>query len=209
MSNDELAAHARGKANAATIVRAAERLFWQHGYHKARIADVASGLGMSRANVYRFFSSKEQLRREVFRGILDASYLSALSISKLPVDAASRIRKYLQKQHSTTVDIAENHRAIYDFIILGLDRDHDLVTRHLVRIRSLLTMVIADGIDRGEFAPQDAHRVSSIFMMATAKVWHPKLISNHPTRRNDAQLHRILDFALNGLKPIGIAREED
>ncbi|SCW88922.1 transcriptional regulator, TetR family [Rhizobium mongolense subsp. loessense] len=194
---------AQVKANAKIIIQAAEQLIWQHGYQKVRIADIARDLGMSRASVYRFFGSKEELRRTIFRDILDGNYSTALSIAKLSGDAASRIRRYLQKQYLTTIDLADNHRAIYDLIVLSLDRDHDLVKRHIVRIRNVLATVIADGIDRGEFVPQNPRRTSRIFIMATAKVWHPKLISNQRVRHKEAQIHNILDFALNGLRPAG------
>ena len=43
--------------NVSRILDAAERLFKHYGYTKTNVADIARDLGMSPANIYRFFSS--------------------------------------------------------------------------------------------------------------------------------------------------------
>ncbi len=44
--------------NITRILDAAERLFRHYGYSKTTVADVARDLGMSPANIYRFFASR-------------------------------------------------------------------------------------------------------------------------------------------------------
>ena len=58
MSTEIKEADTRGR-----IVAAAERLFHQFGYQKTTVADIAKDIGMSSANVYRFFESKKQMQR--------------------------------------------------------------------------------------------------------------------------------------------------
>ncbi|MGO6907884.1 helix-turn-helix domain-containing protein, partial [Rhizobium ruizarguesonis] len=41
--------------NVTRILDAAERLFRHYGYSKTTVADIARDLGMSPANIYRFF----------------------------------------------------------------------------------------------------------------------------------------------------------
>ena len=47
------------------ILEVAERYFRRIGYHKTSVADIASELGMSRANIYRFFPSKTAINSSV------------------------------------------------------------------------------------------------------------------------------------------------
>ena len=51
------------------IVETAERLFRQYGYQKTTVADIAAALGMSPANVYRFFASKAAITEAVARKV--------------------------------------------------------------------------------------------------------------------------------------------
>jgi AcrR family transcriptional regulator len=45
------------------ILDVADRLFRHYGYAKTTVADLARELGMSPANVYRFFASKLEIGR--------------------------------------------------------------------------------------------------------------------------------------------------
>ena len=45
------------------IVETANKLFHVYGYQKTTVADIARELGMSPANVYRFFASKAELTK--------------------------------------------------------------------------------------------------------------------------------------------------
>ena len=47
------------------ILAAAERFFREIGYQKTTVADIAKSLGMSPANVYRFFDSKRSINEAV------------------------------------------------------------------------------------------------------------------------------------------------
>jgi AcrR family transcriptional regulator len=44
----------------ARILEAAEEHFRRVGYNRTSVADIAAGLGMSPANIYRFFPSRMQ-----------------------------------------------------------------------------------------------------------------------------------------------------
>ncbi|WP_179213889.1 TetR/AcrR family transcriptional regulator [Rhizobium sullae] len=192
----------RPRANAEMIIEASEHHFRQRGFDKTTVADIAKGLGMSPANVYRFFHSKEELRRAVFGRTLDSGYSRALSISKLPTSAASRIKRFLKLQHAMSINVIAYHRTVHELILLSFNRDRDLVDGHIARVSDVLASVIADGIDRGEFAPQDLSRLPTIFIMAAIKIWHPLLLS---TCRNDRP-DELLDILCNALKqPIPLA----
>ncbi|MEA4855725.1 helix-turn-helix domain-containing protein, partial [Solidesulfovibrio sp.] len=44
-------------ATKSRIIEAAENLFREVGYSKTTVADIASALGMSPANIYRYFAT--------------------------------------------------------------------------------------------------------------------------------------------------------
>ena len=49
----------------ARILEVAEEHYRRIGYHKTSVADIASELGMSPANVYRFFPSKGAINESI------------------------------------------------------------------------------------------------------------------------------------------------
>ena len=79
---------------------AAERLFRHYGYGKTNVADIARELGMSPANIYRFFASKVEIHQAVCGRMLGASYQMAYEISRLPISAEERLRRYVHAQHT-------------------------------------------------------------------------------------------------------------
>jgi AcrR family transcriptional regulator len=49
----------------AKILATAEEMFMQHGYSKVTMEEIASGLGISKKTLYRFFPNKKELLREL------------------------------------------------------------------------------------------------------------------------------------------------
>lgn len=49
----------------ANILSAAEDMFMQHGYSKVTMEEIASGLGISKKTLYKFFPNKKELLREL------------------------------------------------------------------------------------------------------------------------------------------------
>ena len=49
----------------AKILTAAEEMFMQHGYSKVTMEEIATGLGISKKTLYKFFPNKKELLREL------------------------------------------------------------------------------------------------------------------------------------------------
>src|SRR3546814_1627798 len=70
--------------NIERILDSAERLFKHYGYTKTNVADIARDLGMSPANIYRFFGSKADIHQALAQRMLDAGYRLAETILRKP-----------------------------------------------------------------------------------------------------------------------------
>lgn len=60
-------ARPRSDAKRSRIVEAAMQHFAEHGYHAARVSDIASGLGIAKGSVFQHFGSKDGLFFEVYK----------------------------------------------------------------------------------------------------------------------------------------------
>ncbi len=60
-------ARPRSAAQRARIIEAATQHFAEHGYHAARVADIAVGLGIAKGSIFQHFGSKDGLFFEVYK----------------------------------------------------------------------------------------------------------------------------------------------
>lgn len=69
----------RSEAKRARIIDAAMRHFAEHGYHAARVGDIAEHLGIAKGSIFQHFGSKDGLFFEVYKKAVRsfAAYLDA------------------------------------------------------------------------------------------------------------------------------------
>lgn len=69
----------RSEAKRTRIVEVATQHFAEHGYHDARVGDIASGLGIAKGSIFQHFGSKDGLFFEVYKRAVRsfAKYLDA------------------------------------------------------------------------------------------------------------------------------------
>ena len=67
------------KPNARRIIEAATQHFAEHGYHAARVGDIATALGIAKGSIFQHFGSKDGLFFEVYKRAVRsfAKYLDA------------------------------------------------------------------------------------------------------------------------------------
>ncbi|WP_456395613.1 TetR/AcrR family transcriptional regulator [Desulfurobacterium sp.] len=79
-----------------SILKAADKVFSTYGYHEAKVAMIAHEAGVAVGTIYRFFSGKDELYREVVRMKLfemEKRIANAIS-NKPPLDA---LRAYIHE----------------------------------------------------------------------------------------------------------------
>jgi AcrR family transcriptional regulator len=57
----------RSEAKRARIIEAATQHFAEHGYHAARVGDIATALGIAKGSIFQHFGSKDGLFFEVYK----------------------------------------------------------------------------------------------------------------------------------------------
>ena len=75
----QVAARPRSEAKRNRIIDAATHHFAEHGYHAARVGDIASALGIAKGSIFQHFGSKDGLFFEVYKRSVRsfAKYLDA------------------------------------------------------------------------------------------------------------------------------------
>jgi AcrR family transcriptional regulator len=186
--------------NVTRILDAAERLFRHYGYSKTTVADIARDLGMSPANVYRFFASKVDIHQAICGRMLAASYQQAYDICHLPVSASERLGRFVRGQYQMTLETMLDQEKVHEMVIVAIERDWHVIEKHIDSIHALIADVIREGIADGEFVEQDADVASRCFGAATINLCHPQMVAQCLAKTNRATVDELVDFAIRALK---------
>lgn len=196
----EAAAETDRNATVERILEAGERLFRHYGYTKTTVADIARDLGMSPANIYRFFASKVEIHQAICGRMLAAVFQGICDIAKLPLPAGERLRRCVAEQHRVTVETMLDQEKVHEMVIVAIERDWHVIERHIDRVHAVYAEVIREGIAAGEFADRDADADAKSFGAATAMLCHPQMVAQCAMKANRAAPEDLIEFALRALK---------
>ncbi|MDH6266239.1 AcrR family transcriptional regulator [Rhizobium sp. SG_E_25_P2] len=196
----ELAADVSKNETVTRILDAAERLFRHYGYAKTNVADIARDLGMSPANIYRFFTSKVEIHQAICGRMLMGSHDMARQILSQPISATERLRQWGHAQHRMTVETMLDEEKVHEMVVVALERDWHVIDQHINRLHVLLTEAIRQGIEAGEFRDQDPEIAARCFGGATVVLCHPQMVAQCMAKTNRATPEQLIEFALAALK---------
>ena len=182
------------------ILDGAERLFRHYGYTKTTVADIARDLGMSPANVYRFFPSKAAIHEALADRMVADVEVGALKIARLPLSAEERLRLFVVEKHKQTVATMLDQRKVHEMVSIALEEQWGVIERHLDRVTGIIAMVIKEGIANGEFADRDPDVAARCFFASVISVCHPQVVAQCLEKPNRATPEELAEFAIRALK---------
>jgi AcrR family transcriptional regulator len=195
----------RPEARPDEILDAAQKVFGESGFARAKLDDVARLAGVSKGTLYLYFDSKETLFREMVR----AKIVALLAESEALVNAHSGSCRDLLVQlitgmfHSMRdheiVKISRVAQAEFaSFPELAQFYFHEVI----VRARRLVAQVLQRGIESGEFRPiphgfgaraLPSLLVHSVQVQSWFRPLDPQALSD------DETLEGLIDFCLCGV----------
>ena len=133
------------------IMIKADELFRQFGFGKTTVADIAAELGMSPANIYKFFPSKEaiiQASADRNLVVLTEAVHRHMVASGTMLD---RIEKVLLTVYRHTAEILRNERQVFKLMILAYEQKWDCVEAFDKFLLQTLANLVKEGMSTGEF----------------------------------------------------------
>jgi AcrR family transcriptional regulator len=187
----------------ARIMEAAEALFRRLGYAKTAVADIAAELGMSPANVYRFFPSKNAIVEAICQRCLAELEEKLWSVARAKGPAARRLeRLYLEILAYHKENLLTDQR-VNDIVLVAIELSWEAIHRHKEVMHTIVEVLLRDGIASGEFENVDPHETAGIIMRSMVSSCHPMLIAQGLQEHNDveADARTLVSFLLRAITP--------
>ena len=182
----------------AHILKVANRLFSQKGYHSTSMRDLAAALGLTQGSLYNHFASKEELLFAIIDHVSD-EFLAALE--PIAQSEASPIEKLRAAVRVHLQVIAENLETATVFLnewkFLSPDYKERIKAKR-DRYEALFRAIIAQGVEQGELRSVDIKFATMLTLSALN--WFYQWYSPKGPLTAEEIADRYVDLLLGGLR---------
>ena len=165
-----------------------------YGAERTTVVSIAREAGMSHANVYRYFPSKDALIEAVTDQWLKPVEAGLRDIADAPDPAYDKIERMLAVVHRAYRTKLETDPNIFGLFAAAALDDQAISRRHRNRLQSELQKVIDEGMASGVFETGDLRRAVAIVFDVAHRFIHPvsvRLDAATPRAQLDARFERI------------------
>jgi AcrR family transcriptional regulator len=187
----------------ARIIETADTLFRRLGFAKTAVADIAAELGMSPANVYRFFPSKNAIVEAICQRCLAMLEEKAWAVARSRGSAASRLERLILEILAYHRENLVTDQRVNDIVLVAMEHSWNAIEAHKEALRGIAEMILRDGIEAGEFEPVDPRETSRLIMRALTSFTHPIVIASCLRDEEDveAEARATVRFLLRSITP--------
>ncbi len=190
----------------AKMLETSRRLFWEKGYNATSMRDIAIAYGCRPANIYNFFSDKEEILFEVLREEMEQIIHPIKHLEKgdgtSPIE---QLRFIIESHLKVTLSYRRSAKLLFDVALDSLSPEK---RKKIIDFRDtydrIIRKVIRRGMDTGYFPKVDVRLAGFMIasMITRTRIWfHPK---------KGVSVSELADFisefAFNGLKASGARR---
>ncbi len=190
------------------ILTEADRLFRHYGYSKTTVADIARELGMSPANIYRFFPSKAAINEAMAERMLFHRVAETLRIAQGAGSPVERLKGVLLANHAMTIGVLNEERKVHEMVAVAMSEQWDVVKAHIAMIVAIMAELIAEGVEKGQFRPQDPQLSARCIHQSFIAFVHPTVVAECINDKDRTSAEQMVDFLLVGMTENNISTTE-
>jgi AcrR family transcriptional regulator len=182
-------------------MEAAEQQFRRVGYHRTSVADIAAELGMSPANIYRFFPSRDALNESICGRVVNEVADIAFAIARTNAPAMQKLAQLLTAVHRHNKMMLVKARPMHELIVAATQGNWPIIKAHIEQMVMIFEAIIREGIEAGEFDVEDAAEAARAVRSASMAFLHPILIEHCVQHGEDTEagLRNQIRFILKAL----------
>jgi AcrR family transcriptional regulator len=173
------------------------------GPSRTTIVGIAQEAGMTHANVYRYFASKEALFEEMTTSWLRPLEARLREAADGADPAYDKLERMLLAIHRAYRQKLDHDAAIFNLLVDALEKGKGSARKHRGRVQADIQRVVEEGIASGAFAMSDRRRALALVFDAAHRFIHPiavRLDAQTQAAALEARFERIIALALRALR---------
>jgi AcrR family transcriptional regulator len=161
------------------MLEVARRLFWEKGYPATSMRDIGLSYGCRPANIYNFFSDKEQILFEVLREEMEKIIKPIQVLEKDErTSPAEQLRRIIEEHLKVTLSYRRSSKLLFDVALDNLSSDK---REKIIKLRDtydrIIRIVIRRGMEAGLWPKVNVKLAGFMIasMITRTRIWfHPK-----------------------------------
>lgn len=158
------------------IINAAEGVFTEKGFDKARMDDIAGETGLSKGTLYLYFKSKDDLIIAILDRMFQREFRQLENLNQDGLSATDAIWKLTELITKDILGLIRLIPIVYEFLALAFRNKYvqRALKKYINRYLAILVPIIQRGIDSGEFRQVNAREVAiagSAIIEGTLLLW--------------------------------------
>ena len=185
------------------IMETADALFRRLGYAKTAVADIAAELGMSPANVYRFFPSKNAIVEAICKRCLSEVEEKAWAVARSKAPAGQRMERLILEILAYHKENLITEKRVNDIVMVAIESSWDTIRAHKNVLHTVMEVILRDGIEAGDFDKVDPRETAEVIMRSAVCFTHPMMVGQCMEEGEDleAEVRKFIRFQLRALTP--------
>ncbi|WP_243359750.1 TetR/AcrR family transcriptional regulator [Fundidesulfovibrio terrae] len=191
----------------ASIVDAAEALFRSVGYSKTTVGEIAKALGMSQANVYRYFPTKASINEVICERVVLRIEDRCKSIIDSTSSAQQRLSLFMLEYFRAVKDNVIKEQRVHEMVVKAVEQYWTVIQEHVNRMDIMVQGILSNGIKAGAFKEVDIPATSLALQNAFSAFTYPALVERQIAdaansggeKRIEADLLNLAAIVLRGI----------
>lgn len=190
----------RANVQRAKILEQAEKFFWEKGYDKTSMKDIARASGFNAGNIYYYFPSKEAILYAILSGQMQELNSSIEHLGNDDSgDPSEKLRTVIIEHMKLTLGPWRISGMLFDMELRSLLPEHK---KQVIKLRDtydrILRKVLQNGINKGAFSANlnvavAANHIAS--MIVRSRLW----FSHKGQLSRDELVDDLCNFVMYGL----------
>lgn len=184
-----------------SILEAAEKRFQVYGFNKTTMAEIASDVDMSAANLYRYFKNKLDIGAALAECCLhDKEVILTKVVDEQGLSSSDKLIKFVQTILDYTYTHCEQEPKINELVQAIITQRPDVDDKHRESTLSMIAQILEEGRQSSEFAFDDLAMTAEATNTACILFFHPLLMSAYTREDLEVKALHLCQLLINGLK---------
>jgi AcrR family transcriptional regulator len=144
-----------------------------YGLSRTTVSAIAEDVGMTHANVYRYFRSKAALIEAVTAAWLGPLERDLRAVADSPDPAHDKLERVLLAVHREYRAKLDSDRHLFDLFADAVGKGDLVARKHRQKVQSEIERIVEEGMATGAFGKAEPRRALALIFDATYRFLHP------------------------------------